>query len=189
MSDGWIIPFVWTAGFTGAGLPVLIVGQIGLAVTVTAAIAMWLGSYFSAKEAQEDSHDERVWSLYTEIGLSRQTQQLIREGMEADEAQWQTKMKDDYQMQDATAGLKGAGWQMALTYTLSGSLTILPYFLIADTQTAFLWSAVITGAGLVFLSIARSRLLSLPLGMCLLRYFSLAVLAAAFSYFIGMQLS
>ena len=189
MSDGWIIPFVWTAGFTGAGLTAVLVGQIGLIITLTAAIAMWLGSYFSAKETQEDIHDERVWSLYTEIGLSKQTQQIIREEMVADEALWQKKMIDDYQLQDVAQGLSGAGWQIALTYVLSGMLTLLPYFLIRETKQAFLWSAAITAAGLFFLSVLRSRMLSLPLRMCLLRYFSLAIFAAAFSYFIGNQLT
>lgn len=188
MSDGWIVPFVLAAGLTGAGLTAGMVCQVGLAATLTAAIAMWLGTYFSAKEQAEDPDDEKMWQLYRHIGLSQETQQIIREEMAADEARWQQKMQEDYQLADARQIMTGTGWQIALAYVLSGLLSLLPFFFLAEAATALYWSAGITGGGLFILSVWRSRLLSLPLGACLLRYFSLAGITAAMAYFIGSQL-
>lgn len=188
MSDGWIIPFVWTAGFAGAGLPATLIGQIGLAITVTAAIAMWLGTYFSAKEEAEDPHDARTWALYTEIGLSQDTQQIILQEMTEDERRWQQKIEQDYELSAAAQVLTGTGWQIALTYVLTGLLTLLPYFLMADTMRAFYWSMGITAAGLLLLSFFRSRLLNVSAGMSLLRYFSLASVASLLAFFIGQLL-
>lgn len=189
MSDGWIIPFVWCAGLAGAGLPGTVIGQAGLIITITAAAAMWLGAFFSAREADEDPDDARTWALYTEIGLSADTQELIREGMISDQAQWDQKIREDYQLSSAQHALQGAGWQIGTTYLLSGLLLLLPFFVVSEVQTAFYWSAGITAAGLLLLSFWRSRLLHLSFGACVLRYFSLAIVAAALAFFIGRQLA
>jgi len=180
-----MVPFILSSGLTGAGLSGAWIWQIGLAAIIVAAVALWLGSYFSAREQAEDPNDEKMWRLYNHIGLSTETQDLIRKEMAADEVRWQQKMAEEYELADAQQAMTGTGWQIAVAYVLSGVLALLPFTILPHSLTALFWSAGITALGLLLLSVLRSRLLGLPVAAGILRYFSLAGCGALCAYFVG----
>lgn len=148
MSDGLTVPFALTAGLAGAGWSdnsrIIIAGFV---VSALSAAAMGVSGYLAHRAASEEEvHKGESPEVFTALGLSKETQDIIAREMSRDDAQW-TDFVRRFELAPDTPSPKTAR-QSALTiaaaYIAGGLVPILPYYFTSTSDDGLKWSACIT---------------------------------------------
>lgn len=163
MSDGLTVPFALVAGLSSAIDSVDTVITVGLIGVAAGAIAMGLGGYLTGKTEidhyhselrklhaeEEELHDkqkQKARDVFAEIGLSRQTRDIIAEEMAKDEEKWvdfRLKFGLALDKPDHRHARKSA-LNIGLSYAVGGMIPLAPYFFASTPADGLKWSCLIT---------------------------------------------
>lgn len=176
MSDGLTVPFALAAGLSGAVDSTAIIVTAGLAEVAAGSIAMGLGGYLAARSDAEHYVSERtreqreiielpeaeaaeVAEILQTYGLTPEESGQIVEGLRKRPAAWV-----DFMMR-FELGLDEPDPRRALTsaltiagaYIVGGLIPLAPYIVLANTQSALLFSVVATLIALLVFGYIKGR--------------------------------
>jgi VIT1/CCC1 family predicted Fe2+/Mn2+ transporter len=176
MSDGLTVPFALAAGLTGAITASGLIVTAGLAEITAGSIAMGLGGYLAARGdaehyASEKRREERevheipddeareVSELFQKYGLSQDEAAPIVAALRRKPEAWV-----DFMMA-FELGLERpeprrafiSAVTIAGAYIVGGFIPLLPYFLVAKSRTALLWSAGVTLIALFVFGVLKGK--------------------------------
>ncbi len=181
MSDGLTVPFALAAGLSGAINSSGIVITAGIAEIVAGSIAMGLGGFlagrteadhYAAELQREYDEVERVpeqekaevKEVFAGFGLSEQLQIQIADEMAKDKEKWVDFMMR-YEL-GLEKPLANRATQSAITigvsYIAGGIIPLSPYFFEANSQTALIYSCVITMICLFIFGYFKSKVTGQP---------------------------
>ncbi len=199
ITDGLIIPFAITTGFSVIATNNHLVVQAGVMVIAVGAVIMGLGGYFAAKNRQvnlsqksteeEDkikkTELEKTVQLFKQLNLSKEMQEQAAVEIEKDSVEWKAYLhKHLHELEiSEISQLPKTAFIIAISYALGGFIPLLPYLLISDKDGAFLYSAVITMGALLLFGFVKSKVNKEPLlwGTLRLMIFGIVTAAAAFA--------
>ncbi|RYD55181.1 MAG: hypothetical protein EOP56_16680 [Sphingobacteriales bacterium] len=151
MSDGFMIPLALTTGLYSAGLASDMIIYSGLIIAVVGAVAMAIGRYLSAREDAAHHHEMATGghdddALLEHVGISAETRALISSESEKDRQQWMDMMAANDLSPEAFNGAysRKSGLYIGLSYVVAGLVPVLPFIVIADLATAWMYSAGVT---------------------------------------------
>lgn len=181
MSDGLTVPFALAAGLSGAVNSSTIVITAGIAEIVAGSIAMGLGGFLAgrteadhyASELQRE-YDEvervpeqekaEVKEVFASFGLSDTLQTQVADEMAKDKDKWVDFMMR-YEL-GLEKPLANRATQSAITigvsYIVGGIIPLSPYFFESDSQTALIYSCVITMLCLFIFGYFKSKVTGQP---------------------------
>ncbi len=139
LPDGLTIPFVLAAGMSGLNANSITIASVGLAVSLTGAVAMGLGRYFSGRP---NDTPHRIQDL----GLSPETADAITQDHYREKSKWDTfvaQFELDIRKPDP-AQLRKSVFRTSLAYMLGGLVPILPFFFTGQNIQGLQWSAALT---------------------------------------------
>jgi len=176
MSDGLTVPFALAAGLSGAVDSTAIIVTAGLAEVAAGSIAMGLGGYLAARSDAEHYASERtreqreikelpeaeaaeVAEILQSYGLTAEESGQIVEGLRKRPTAWV-----DFMMR-FELGLDEPDPRRALTsaltiagaYIVGGLIPLAPYMVLANTQSALLFSVVATLIALLVFGYIKGR--------------------------------
>lgn len=163
MADGLTVPFALAAGLSGASQSTGIVVTAGIAEIVAGSIAMGLGGFLAGRteadhykselsreyeEVQRVPEQEKieVMEVFANFGLSPALQKQIADEMAKDTDKWVDFMMryelglEEPHPNDATKSAVTIGG----SYIVGGTIPLLPYVFLTDSQTALYYSSIIT---------------------------------------------
>jgi VIT1/CCC1 family predicted Fe2+/Mn2+ transporter len=163
MSDGLTVPFALAAGLSGAIAASRLVVVAGFAEIAAGSIAMGLGGYLAARsdadhyaselhreqrEIIERTEDERheVLEILESYGMTRENSQPILDAFEKNPktwVDWMMRFELGLEEPDPRRAVQSAV-TIALSYIVGGVIPLVPYILIAQTQTALQYSIAAT---------------------------------------------
>jgi predicted membrane protein (TIGR00267 family) len=163
MSDGLTVPFALAAGLSGAINSSGIVITAGIAEIVAGSIAMGLGGFLAGRTEAEhyaaelqreyeevervpEQEKAEVKEVFASFGLSEQLQTQVADEMAKDKDKWVDFMMR-YEL-GLEKPLANRATQSAITigvsYIVGGIIPLSPYFFESNSQTALIYSCVIT---------------------------------------------
>ncbi|MBS1587210.1 MAG: VIT1/CCC1 transporter family protein [Bacteroidetes bacterium] len=163
MSDGLTVPFALAAGLSGAVSTTGIVITAGLAEIAAGAIAMGLGGYLAGRTEVDHYHSEQkreeyevehlpevekqeVRDVFAEMGLSKDTQDLIADEMSKDKEKWiDFMMKYELGLDKPDPKrARNSAFNIGLSYVVGGLVPLTPYFFVQHPFDGLKFSAAIT---------------------------------------------
>ncbi|MGN6638502.1 MAG: VIT1/CCC1 transporter family protein [Mucilaginibacter sp.] len=181
MSDGLTVPFALAAGLSGAVKSSDIVVTAGIAEIVAGSIAMGLGGFLAGKteadhyaselkreyeevERVPDQEKLEVREVFAGFGLSEKLQHEIADEMAKDKDKWVDFMMR-YELgleKPETNRARKSAITIGLSYIIGGIIPLSPYFFIADSQRALIYSCAITVVCLFVFGYFKSRVTGQP---------------------------
>ena len=176
MSDGLTVPFALAAGISGAIAMSHLVVTAGLAEIAAGSIAMGLGGYlasrsetehFASEQRREESEvrtvpdveSREVEQVFAAYGLSVEESRPVVEALRRRPEQWV-----DFMMR-FELGLEKPDPRRAVTsaatiggsYAVGGIIPLAPYFLISNSRSALVVSALVTVVALAIFGFVKGR--------------------------------
>jgi VIT1/CCC1 family predicted Fe2+/Mn2+ transporter len=163
MSDGLTVPFALAAGLSGAVGTTAIVITAGLAEIAAGSIAMGLGGYLAGKTEQDHYNSElgkeymevekipemekqEVRDVFAEMGLSKESQNIIADEMAKDKDKWvdfMMKFELGLDKPDPKRARKSA-FNIGISYIVGGLVPLSPYFFVSKPLDGLIWSCGVT---------------------------------------------
>src|ERR687894_1181998 len=167
-ADGLTVPFALAAGLTGAVAANPLIVTAGLAEIAAGCVAMGLGGYLAARtdsqhyaaeraREEQETHEwpERekweVAAILHRYGLRGETLARATEAIASDRRRWvdfMMRFELDLKEPAADRAAKSAA-TIGGAYVVGGLIPLAPYMVLAETRTALLVSALLTGAALL----------------------------------------
>lgn len=205
MSDGLTVPFALAAGLTGAIADSKIIVIAGIAEIVAGSIAMGLGGYLAGKTEQEhyfselkreeeeveqvpEMEREEVRRFFENLGLSPEMQNLATEEISNDKKQWidfMMKFELGLDVPDPKRAQKSA-LNIGVSYAVGGIIPLSPYFFIANSREAIVYSVIATLICLFFFGYFKSRMTGVPVLSGALKVMLIGAVAAACAYIVAL---
>jgi predicted membrane protein (TIGR00267 family) len=181
MSDGLTVPFALAAGLSGAINSSGIVITAGIAEIVAGSIAMGLGGFLAGKTEAEhyaaelqreyeevervpEQEKAEVKEVFASFGLSEQLQTQVADEMAKDKDKWVDFMMR-YEL-GLEKPLANRATQSAITigvsYIVGGIIPLSPYFFESNSQTALIYSCIITMICLFVFGYFKSKVTGQP---------------------------
>lgn len=181
MSDGLTVPFALAAGLSGAVDATRIIVVAGLAEIAAGSIAMGLGGYLAAKndaehyaselrreqlEVEEKTVQEEieVREILESYGLTcEQTDPIIESFRKNPDkwVEWMMRFELGLEEPDPKRAVQSAA-TIAVSYIAGGMIPLLPYMIVADAKTGFLYSVVATLSALAVFGYVKGRFTGTP---------------------------
>jgi predicted membrane protein (TIGR00267 family) len=201
MSDGLTVPFALAAGLSGAVNSSGIVITAGIAEIVAGSIAMGLGGFlagrtevdhYAAELKREYDEVERVpeqekaevKEVFASFGLSEQLQTQVADEMAKDKDKWVDFMMR-YEL-GLEKPLANRATQSAITigvsYIVGGIIPLSPYFFESNSQTALIYSCIITMVCLFVFGYFKSKVTGQPAISGAFKVLIIGALAAAAAF-------
>ena len=201
MSDGLTVPFALAAGLSGAVDKSSIIVIAGIAEIAAGSIAMGLGGYLSGKteqahyqsEVNREHHEvenmrqleiEGTRQFFANIGLSKEIQEKATEEIIQDKARWvdfMMKYELGQEKPDPKRATKSA-LNIGLSYIAGGIIPLSPYFFIADSEEALVYSVIATLICLFIFGYFKSRITGVNALWGAIRVTLIGALAAAAAF-------
>lgn len=176
MSDGLTVPFALAAGLSGAVHSNAIIITAGLAEIAAGSIAMGLGGYLAGKtevdhynaelkreqeevEMVPEKEKQEVRDVFADLGLSKETQDIIADEMSKDKEKWvdfMMKYELGLDKVDPKRARKSA-FNIAISYIVGGIIPLSPYFFSSEPLDGLRLSAVITVICLFIFGFFKAR--------------------------------
>jgi VIT1/CCC1 family predicted Fe2+/Mn2+ transporter len=198
ISDGLIIPFAVTTGFSVIATGNETVVQAGAIVIAAGAMFMGLAGFFAAKNRQEHLAQrtaeeeekikkeelEKTLHLFKQLDLGKDMQDQAASVIENDSKEWKAYLQEHLPELHITenAHLPKTAFIIALSYAAGGFIPLLPYLIINDKVIAFLYSAVISITTLLIFGYIKSKVNREPLLWGTLRLMLLGTAAAGAAF-------
>ena len=201
ISDGLIITFAVSTGFSVIAENNQTIIKAGYIVLVGGAVIMGVGGYFAAKgrqenfaqkteieeEAQKKDELKKTISLFKQLNLSEEMQDQASIEIENDSKEWKAYLKanlPELEINESSSLIKTA-FIIALSFFAGGIIPILPYLFIHDKKDAFFYSTIFTLVFLLFLGFIKSKVNKEPLFWGTVRLILLGVSTASAAYMIA----
>lgn len=201
MSDGLTVPFALAAGLSGAVDKSSIIVIAGIAEIAAGSIAMGLGGYLSGKTEQDHYQSEvkrehqevenmrqleieETRQFFANIGLSKEIQEKATEEIIQDKARWvdfMMKYELGLEKPDPKRATKSA-MNIGLSYIAGGIIPLSPYFIIADSEEALVYSVIATLICLFIFGYFKSRITGVKTLWGAIRVTMIGALAAAAAF-------
>jgi vacuolar iron transporter family protein len=194
ISDGIIIPFAVTTGFSVIALSNESVIKAGITVTAAGAFIMGLAGYFAARDRQQQLSEktseeeqqikkeelEKTIQLFKQLNLGEDMQQQAAEEIEKDSKAWREYLQEHLPKLEISGSsrLPLTAAIISLSYITGGLIPLLPYLFFKDKEQAFLYSAVLSVAALIIFGCIKSQVNKEPLMRGTIRILILGLLAA-----------
>ena len=204
MSDGLTVPFALAAGLSGATVSTGIIITAGLAEIAAGSIAMGLGGYLAGRTELEhyeselqreheevervpDVEKQEVREVFANLGLSRESQDLIADEMSRDKQKWVDFMMkfelglnkpDPKRARNSAINIGGS-------YVVGGLVPLSPYFFTELPQHGLRWSCGITVACLFLFGFFKAKATGSAPWAGAVRIMLIGSAAAAAAFFIA----
>lgn len=205
MSDGLTVPFALAAGLTGAIADSSIIVIAGIAEIVAGSIAMGLGGYLAGKTEQDhyfselkreedevervpEMEKEEVRQFFENLGLSSEMQKMATEEISKDKKQWidfMMKFELGLDEPDPKRARKSA-LNIGVSYAVGGIIPLLPYFFIANSREAIIYSVIATLICLFFFGYFKSRMTGVPVLSGAVKVMLIGAVAAVCAYIVAL---
>jgi len=201
MSDGLTVPFALAAGLSGAISKSGIVVTAGIAEIVAGSIAMGLGGFlagrteldhYNAELKREYDEVERVpeqekaevKEVFADFGLSVALQDQIADEMAKDKDKWvDFMMRYELGLEKPQANRASqSAITIGISYIVGGIIPLSPYFFIAESQRALLYSCAITIVCLFVFGYFKSKVTGQPVVAGAFKVLFIGALAAAAAF-------
>jgi vacuolar iron transporter family protein len=201
MSDGLTVPFALAAGLSGAVNSSGIVVTAGIAEIVAGSIAMGLGGFLAGrteadhyKSELKREYDEiervpeqekmEVREVFADFGLSEDLQAQIADEMAKDKDKWvdfMMRYELGLEKPEANRATRSA-ITIGISYIVGGIIPLSPYFFIPNSQTALLYSCVVTMICLFVFGYFKSKVTGQPAFSGAVKVLIIGALAAAAAF-------
>jgi vacuolar iron transporter family protein len=181
MSDGLTVPFALAAGLSGAIDKSSIIIIAGIAEIAAGSIAMGLGGYLAGKTEQDHYNSElkreydevknlrqveieETKEFFANIGLSKNVQELATDELSKDTDKWvnfMMKYELGLEEPDPKRATKSA-LNIGISYIVGGIIPLAPYFFIAHSPNALIYSVVATLICLFIFGYFKSKITGVP---------------------------
>lgn len=204
MSDGLTVPFALAAGLSGAVSSTAIIITAGLAEVAAGSIAMGLGGYLAGKtevdhynaelkrekkevEVVPEMEKQEVRDVFAEMGLSKETQNLIAEEMAKDKENWvEFMMKYELGLEKPDPKrARNSALNIGVSYIVGGLIPLSPYFFATHPIEGLKWSCVITVVCLFFFGFFKAKITQQNPWAGAIRTTIIGSIAAAAAFFIA----
>ncbi|MFA6082721.1 VIT1/CCC1 transporter family protein [Mucilaginibacter sp.] len=181
MSDGLTVPFALAAGLSGAISSSGIVVTAGIAEIVAGSIAMGLGGFLAGRTESDHYNSElkreydevervpeqekaEVKEVFAAFGLSEALQQQVADEMAKDNHKWvDFMMRYELGLEEPQANrATKSAVTIGLSYIAGGIIPLSPYILETNSQTALVYSCIVTLISLFIFGYFKSRLTGQP---------------------------
>ncbi len=201
MSDGLTVPFALAAGLSGAVNSSAIIVTAGIAEIVAGSIAMGLGGFLAGRtevdhynselkreydeiERIPEQEKQEIKEVFADFGLSTTLQDQIADEMAKDKDKWvDFMMRFELGLEKPQAN---RATQSALTigasYIVGGIIPLSPYVFVPNSQTALLYSVIITLICLFIFGYLKSKVTGQPAFSGALKVLVIGALAAAAAF-------
>ena len=201
MSDGLTVPFALAAGLSGAVNSSSIIVTAGIAEIVAGSIAMGLGGFLAGRtevdhynselkreydeiERIPEQEKQEVKEVFADFGLSTTLQDQIADEMAKDKDKWvDFMMRFELGLEKPQAN---RATQSALTigasYIVGGIIPLSPYVFVPNSQTALLYSVIITLICLFIFGYLKSKVTGQPAFSGALKVLVIGALAAGAAF-------
>ena len=201
MSDGLTVPFALAAGLSGAVNNSHIVVTAGIAEIVAGSIAMGLGGFLAGRTEADHYNSElkreydeiehvpeqekaEVKLVFADFGLSATLQDQIADEMAKDKDKWvdfMMRYELGLEKPEANRATQSA-ITIGVSYIVGGIIPLSPYFFIANSQTALLYSCGITMICLFIFGYFKSSVTGQPAIPGAIKVLIIGALAAAAAF-------
>ncbi|MBS1524592.1 MAG: VIT1/CCC1 transporter family protein [Bacteroidetes bacterium] len=201
MSDGLTVPFALAAGLSGAVQSSSIVVTAGIAEIVAGSIAMGLGGFLAGKTEADhyaselkreydevdrvpDQEKMEVMEVFADFGLSEKLQHEIADEMAKDKDKWvdfMMRYELGLEKPEANRATRSA-ITIGISYVVGGTIPLSPYFFIADSRQALVYSCAITVVCLFVFGYFKSKVTGQPPFAGALKVLIIGALAAAAAF-------
>jgi VIT1/CCC1 family predicted Fe2+/Mn2+ transporter len=207
-SDGIVTTFTIVAGVTGAELSPAVILILGFANVFADGISMAAGSYLGTKSESdhykgERAREERIFNRSAEDAEHQVKEIFLQNGYTDKDAQALAPLlvknkeffldftifyRKGFHETKTSDAINGAIVTL-IAFMIAGTLPLLPYIVIADAGSSFLWATVFTGIAMFLVGSMRTLYSEKKWWKGGLEMFLVAGIAAATAYFIGAFLS
>lgn len=204
MSDGLTVPFALAAGLSGAAVSTGIIITAGLAEIAAGSIAMGLGGYLAGRTEHEhyeaelkreqeevervpETEKQEVREVFANLGLSRESQDLIAEEMARDKEKWvdfMMKFELGLDKPDPKRA-RNSAFNIGGSYVVGGLVPLMPYFFTEQSSRGLRWSCAITVACLFVFGYFKAKATGSPPWAGAVRIMLIGSAAAAAAFFIA----
>jgi predicted membrane protein (TIGR00267 family) len=201
MSDGLTVPFALAAGLSGAVNSSGIVVTAGIAEIVAGSIAMGLGGFLAGRTEADHYNSElqreydeiervpeqekmEVREVFADFGLSTALQDQIADEMAKDKDKWvdfMMRYELGLEKPESNRATRSA-ITIGMSYIVGGIIPLSPYFFIANSQTALLYSCVVTMICLFVFGYFKSKVTGQPAFSGAVKVLIIGALAAAAAF-------
>lgn len=204
MSDGLTVPFALAAGLSGAVSSTAIIITAGLAEVAAGSIAMGLGGYLAGRtevdhynselerekmevEAVPEVEKQEVRDVFANMGLSKETQNLIADEMAKDKANWiDFMMRYELGLEKPDPKrARNSAMNIGISYIVGGLVPLSPYFFTANPLDGLKWSCLITVICLFIFGYFKARITGQNPWAGALRVTLIGSVAATAAFFIA----
>lgn len=204
MSDGLTVPFALAAGLSGAVGTTAIVITAGLAEIAAGSIAMGLGGYLAGKTEQDhynaelqreqvevekipEMEKQEVRDVFAEMGLSKDTQNLIADEIAKDKEKWvDFMMKYELGLEKPNPKrARNSALNIGISYIVGGLVPLSPYFFVTKPTDGLLTSCAITVVALFVFGFFKAKVTGQPKWSGAIRVMLIGSVAAAAAFFIA----
>lgn len=204
MSDGLTVPFALAAGLSGVVQNTQIIITAGLAEIAAGAIAMGLGGYLAGRteadhyqselqrertEVEEVPEHEKqeVRDVFADIGLSKETQDLIADEMAKDKEKWVDFMMK-YELgldKPDPKRARNSAMNIGVSYIVGGLVPLSPYLFGSTPVEGLKLSCIITIICLFIFGFFKARFTGQNPWAGAIRVTLIGSVAAAAAFFIA----
>ena len=208
MSDGLTVPFALAAGLSGAVHLNSIILTAGIAEIAAGSIAMGLGGYLAGRtevdhydaelkremmevEAVPEKEKQEVRDVFAEMGLGKDTQNLIANEMAKDKEKWVDFMMK-YELgldKPDPRRARNSAFNIGISYIVGGTIPLMPYVFTKTPQDGLLYSAIITVLCLFLFGFFKARVTGQNALAGGIRVTLIGSIAAAAAYYIAHLIS
>jgi predicted membrane protein (TIGR00267 family) len=201
MSDGLTVPFALAAGLSGAISKSHIIVTAGIAEIIAGSIAMGLGGFLAGRTELDHYNAElrreyeevdrvpeqekaEVKEVFADFGLSPALQDQIAEEMAKDKDKWvDFMMRYELGLEKPQANRASqSALTIGVSYIVGGIIPLSPYFFIAESQRALLYSCAITIVCLFVFGYFKSKVTGQPVIAGAFKVLFIGALAAAAAF-------
>jgi vacuolar iron transporter family protein len=208
MSDGLTVPFALAAGLSGAVNSSGIVVTAGIAEIVAGSIAMGLGGFLAGRTELDHYNSElkreydeiervpqqekmEVKEVFADFGLSADLQDQIADEMAKDKDKWVDFMMR-YELgleKPETNRATQSAVTIGISYIVGGIIPLSPYFFVANSKTALLYSCVVTMVCLFVFGYFKSKVTGQPALSGAVKVLIIGALAAAAAFIMAKMIN
>lgn len=204
MSDGLTVPFALAAGLSGVVQSTGIILTAGLAEIAAGSIAMGLGGYLAGRteadhykaelererrevETVPENEKQEVRDVFADIGLSKETQDLIADEMAKDKEKWVDFMMK-YELgldKPDPRRARNSALNIGVSYIVGGLVPLSPYIFNSNPLDGLKWSCVLTVICLFLFGFFKARFTGQNPWAGAVRVTLIGSVAAAAAFFIA----
>jgi VIT1/CCC1 family predicted Fe2+/Mn2+ transporter len=204
MSDGLTVPFALAAGLSGAVHDTHIIVIAGIAEIAAGSIAMGLGGYLAGKTEQDhydselkreawevdnvpEREKEEVRVIFTDMGMSQETQIQIVDEMSKDKAKWVDFMMR-YELgleKPDPKRARNSALNIGMSYIIGGLVPLSAYFFTSAPLDGLKWSAATTVLCLFIFGYFKAKVTGQNPWQGAIRVMLIGSVAAAAAFFIA----